>query len=173
MASSELWVLIMKTVFTIQHTPAKTAEALQRIKATLDKAAKKEVAVGYPVDVSGLGVPEPNYDDEVSIIEVALKNNYGLGVPRRAFMDLASKSMEDTFIKVMSELGPPLMNGEADIEKVLDVAGLLAEDDVRNAIREGNWRPNSKATIERKGSDVPLIDTGTMVNRVTHRVRDR
>ena len=142
MASSELWVLIMKTVFTIQHTPAKTAEALQRIKATLDKAAKKEVAVGYPVDVSG-------------------------------FMDLASKSMEDTFIKVMSELGPPLMNGEADIEKVLDVAGLLAEDDVRNAIREGNWRPNSKATIERKGSDVPLIDTGTMVNRVTHRVRDR
>lgn len=163
----------MKTVFTINHMPAKTAEALQQLRATLEKATKKEVAVGYPVDVTGLGVPEPNYDDEASIIEVALKNNYGLGVPRRAFMDLASKSMEDTFIKVMHELGPKILSGEADVEKVLDVAGLMAEDDVRNAIREGNWRPNSPATIERKGSDVPLIDTGTMVNRVTHIVRDR
>lgn len=163
----------MKTVFTIQHTPAKTAEALQRIKATLDKAAKKEVAVGYPVDVSGLGVPEPNYDDEASIIEVALKNNYGLGVPRRAFMDLASQYMKKTYKEVMEELGPKLLSGDATLEKVLEVAGLAAAEDVRKAITEGEWQPNSKATIERKGSDVPLIDTMTMHNRATHMVRDK
>lgn len=163
----------MKTSLKLKRQPVQTMEALRKIKSALKYADKKEVAVGYPVDASGLGVPEPNYDDEASIIEVALKNNYGLGVPRRAFMDLASQYMKKTYKEVMEELGPKLLSGDATLEKVLEIAGLAAAEDVRKAITEGEWQPNSKATIERKGSDVPLIDTMTMHNRATHMVRDK
>lgn len=163
----------MNTVMALKKQPTKIDEAIHRLRSVLDKVDKKEVAVGYPVGVTGLGVPEPAYDDEASIIEVALKNNYGLGVPRRAFMDLASKYMEETYKEVMDQLGPKLMRGEAELEKVLDVAGTAAAEDIRKAITQGNWLPNSQLTIVLKGSDVPLIDTMTMHNRATHLVRDK
>lgn len=163
----------MKAVMELKKQPAKTDEAIRRLSSILNTVDKKEVAVGYPVGVTGLGSPEPAYDDEASIIEVALKNNYGFGVPRRAFMDLASKYMEETYKKVMDQLGPKLMRGEAELEKVLDVAGTVAAEDIRKAITQGNWRPNAPLTIALKGSDVPLIDTMTMHNRATHLVRDK
>ena len=163
----------MKTSLKLKRQPVQNMEALRKIKSALKYADKKEVAVGYPVDASELGVPEPNYGNEASIIEVALKNNYELGVPKRAFMGLASQYMKKAYKKVMEELGPKLLSGDATLEKVLEVAGLAAAEDVRKAITEGEWQPNSKATIERKGSDVPLIDTMTMHNRATHMVRDK
>ena len=43
--------------------------------------------------------------------------------------------------------------------------------DVQRAhIRNGNWVPNAPATIRRKGSDRPLIDTGQLVNAVEYEV---
>ena len=81
--------------------------------------------------------------------------------------------MQSTYKTVMDKTGRQMLTGEADPRKVLDLAGLEAESDVRNAIDNGNWTPNSPATIVRKGSSKPLIDTSTMRNRVTHVVRKR
>ena len=150
-------------------------ESLTSFEKNMKKLVKDsgmECAVGYPVDASGLGTPEAAYDGKASIIQVAIWNNYGVeGNPGRPFMDLASKTMQTTYKDMMRQLGPKLMKGEASIEKVLDVIGLKAEDDVRKAIMDGDWSPNSPATIARKKSNRPLVDTGTMRNRVTHKVR--
>lgn len=146
-------------------------KALELLKQRLKEAAKYECAVGFPVDDSGLGTPEPAYDGHASIIEVAISNNYGLDVPERPFMDLAQTLMEGTYGRVMRKLGPKILSGEAKIEKVLEVAGLEAETDVRDAIDNGGWLPNAPATIKAKGSSKPLIDTATMRNRTTHVVR--
>lgn len=151
---------------------------VEQLCQTIKDADKWEVAVGYPVGVEGLGTPEPAYDDgsggEVpSIIEVALKNNYGVGAPRRAFMDAAVPDMEATFSDVIKNTSEKLAMGEAKIEAVLDLAGLQAEDNIRDSIDNGDWLPNSPMTIALKGSDHPLIDTTTMRNRATHKVRER
>lgn len=146
---------------------------MERLKRILQRAGDYEVAVGYPVNAEGLGVPEAAYDGDASIIEVALANNYGINVPQRPFMDLAARDMRKTYKRVMEALGPRILEGTARIERVLDVAGTEAEEDVRRAITEGGWQPNSPATIERKGSDKPLVDTATMLNRVTHVVRTK
>ena len=146
-------------------------ERLNTLMETIAQARELEIAVGYPKDASGLGTPEPAYDGEASIIEVAIRNNYGLGVPRRAFFEEARKDMQDRYHEVMRKTAKQMLAGEADPRKVLDLAGLQAETAVRDSIANGNWQPNSPATIARKGSSKPLIDTSTMRNRVTHIVR--
>ena len=67
---------------------------------------------------------------------------------------------------------PDINSGKVDYKKLLDVIGVKAEHEVRRSIRDGNWTPNSPATIERKGSDRPLIDTGAMIQNVTHIVKE-
>lgn len=146
-------------------------QALERLMSVLRSADEYEVAVGYPKGESGLGQLEPAYDGKASVIEVAMWNNYGLGVPERPFMDLAARQMSATYKDVMDNLGQRIVQGTATVEKVLEVAGLKAEEDVRKAIKEGNWTPNNPATIARKKGSTPLIDTMTLHNRVTHQVR--
>ena len=146
-------------------------ERLNTLMETIAQARELEIAVGYPRDASGLGTPEPAYDGEASIIEVAIRNNYGLGVPRRAFFEEAREGMQDMYREVMRGTARQMLAGEAEPCKVLDLAGLRAETAVRDSIADGNWQPNSPATIARKGSSKPLIDTSTMRNRVTHIVR--
>ncbi len=146
---------------------------MEQVKKALQQAGGYEVAVGYPVGVDNLGQPDPNYDSGASVIEVALANNYGIGVPQRPFMDLAAKDMKKTYTRVMEKLGPKIIDGTAKVEKVLEVAGMEAEEDVRKAIMDGPWEPNSEATIKAKGSDRPLVDTHTLHNKVTSKVRRR
>jgi hypothetical protein len=44
---------------------------------------------------------------------------------------------------------------------------------VRKQIRNGHFVPLKPATIRRKGSSKPLIDTGQMMNGVTYVVEDK
>ena len=99
-------------------------ERLNTLMETIAQARELEIAVGYPKDASGLGTPEPAYDGEASIIEVAIRNNYGLGVPRRAFFEEARKDMQDRYHEVMRKTAKQMLAGEADPRKVRDLAGL-------------------------------------------------
>lgn len=138
--------------------------------ARLKKLRGVRLLVGYPADESG--VANPHYENGESIIDVAIANNYGLGVPRRAFFEAAREPIQMLFEASLKRAMPEINRGEVDFNKFLDVVGVKAEHEVRRSIRDGNWSPNSPATVARKGSDRPLIDTGAMVQNVTHIVKD-
>ena len=69
----------------------KNPGGLKGFSKRLEALAGKEVAVGFPRGGSGLG--NPHYKNGASILLVAVANNYGLGVPRRAFMELAAEKI--------------------------------------------------------------------------------
>jgi len=63
----------------------------------------------------------------------------------------------------------------------LELIGQVVQDEIRRSITNGNWEPNKPATIERKrkltargnqGSPKPLIDTGYLLQSVTHAVKE-
>lgn len=54
-----------------------------------------------------------------------------------------------------------------DMNKILDGAGILAAGKVQEYMTELSDPPNSPVTIEMKGSDNPLIDTGALRSSVT------
>ncbi len=48
--------------------------------------------------------------------------------------------------------------------------GLTVKAKIQNSIRELKTPPNASATVARKGSSNPLIDTGTLINSVTFKI---
>ena len=57
----------------------------------------------------------------------------------------------------------------------LDKAGLQGENAAKGWFTnpKNNWAVNSQTTIDRKGSDRPLIDTGEMRKSITHVMREK
>lgn len=53
-----------------------------------------------------------------------------------------------------------------DIHQAMGKIGLMAQNDLQNAIRTLDAPPNADSTISKKGSSNPLIDTGQLVNSV-------
>ena len=149
----------------------KNPGALKGFSKRLEALAGKEVAVGFPRGESGLG--KPHYKNGASILLVAVANNYGLGVPRRAFMELAAEKIRKWFPRYMRTAMPDAEAGKVPIEDVLENAGSLGADLVKEAIADGDWEENAEATKRKKGSDKPLIDTDAMRQAATWQGRDR
>lgn len=55
-------------------------------------------------------------------------------------------------------------------QQFLQLLGVKLVDVVQSEIEEGQFTPNSAATIRRKGSAHPLIDTSTMKNSVGYEI---
>jgi len=131
-----------------------------------------EAAVGFPRGKGG--VASAHYDTGASILEVAIWNNFGMAtMPRRAFMELAGKEMQAKFRKMIHDAVKRINSGEITLKTVLKAAAQMGEAEIRKAITDGSWTPNAPATIRRKKSAQPLIDTGAMRKYVTSDVRAR
>lgn len=51
--------------------------------------------------------------------------------------------------------------------------GLMAKGLVQDEIVNGDFAPNAESTIQKKGSEQPLIDTGTMRQSVNFVIKRR
>lgn len=157
----------------------------------------KVVACGFP-----RGMAQP-YPEGESVASVAAKNCWGIGVIQRDFMSYAKDQIIETTRPILirvARLSHQPGDHRAQIQMLLERAGLLAANCIKRAIRDGNWEPNSDhpmsaelhAEIERSWglkiprgmsyraaklkyhhSDKPLIDTAHMINAATYVVRDR
>ncbi len=54
----------------------------------------------------------------------------------------------------------------------LDKAGTIVEAAAKENISRGmpDWKPLKPGTIKKKGSSKPLVDTGIMLNSITHKI---
>jgi len=53
----------------------------------------------------------------------------------------------------------------------LDAIGRAAVNSIRRKLLSGPFAPLAPATVKAKGHDIPLIDTGEMLESITYRVR--
>ena len=90
-------------------------------------------------------------------------------IPPRPFMRHTFETRKDEWVK---ELAGRLAAGESP-KKALELVGTLMEDDIRAAINEpaSDWKPaNAPATLKRKKSDRPLIDTSILLKSIDYEV---
>lgn len=142
---------------------------MQKLLQTLDEAQTLEVACGYPVNKSHLATPY--YDDNSSTIDVAIKNNFGYGVPERNFMDKAHEKIEQGFNEVNDAFAADMMAGKVKVRQALALMGQKGAAAIKEAIGSNIPPPNSPITIARKKSDRTLIDTAHMQQSATYAIR--
>lgn len=63
-----------------------------------------------------------------------------------------------------------VLQRELSARQAFGTLGTAGQSLVRRKIKEGPWVPNAKATIRRKRSSAPLIDSRRMTNSVIYRV---
>lgn len=107
----------------------------------------------------------------VTLADVASWNEFGLGhVPERSFLrawfDGATRENRATLKRAAEHVTARRM----ELARALELCGVKFQAEVQKRISQGVPPPNAPVTIERKGSAIPLIDKGQLVQGITFRV---
>jgi len=133
----------------------------KRVQKELKELEKLLVAVGFPN-----GTPQ-------KIIDRAAYNELGtLHIPARPFLRDSLNLHKEEYNQFMAALIRGIMNG-GTAKQALEDLGVYAKGVVQEQIRDGSYEANCDVTIKRKGSSVPLIDTGEMEMSVNYQVRKK
>jgi len=106
--------------------------------------------------------------DGVSLLDIAIYNELGTAdIPARPFIrDFAQKN-ERVLGLAMDRVATRVEQG-APIDTGLAQLGEFAQQQQQAHVRASkSWAiPNAPSTVAQKGSDVPLVDHGTLVNAI-------
>lgn len=153
-------------------------DRLQRALAINSKAAQEShVKVGI---IAKKGGNQPAADGGITMIELAAIHEFGspaAGIPQRSF--IRSTFARDDVRKHMGELTGKLVTKVIHGMKLQTALGLLGAwgvSQIKSTIKERQTtgpepQRNADATIARKGSDLPLVDTGRLLNALAWLVR--
>lgn len=136
----------------------------QRFMKELRELAGLEVRIGYQRGEKAVSADSD--DSRADLVDIAMWNELGtVNIPSRPFMrDSVDKHMA-AINHVLTAQKEELLNGSS-ARKILETVGLFQQDLIQTEIEQGDFVANADSTIKKKGSDKPLIDTGTMKNSV-------
>ena len=141
-------------------------EALKALAGRLK--GKTRVLVGVP---KGAGV----YEDGLTIATIAAVNSFGSAdgkIPPRPFLQPAINKGAPEYQRLAEVMIPKVLSGEMTMKVLLEQMGNLAEGHVKQEITDLDTPPNAQSTIDKKGSDSPLIDTGALRQSIRYVVDD-
>lgn len=131
----------------------------------LQKMTEMEVRVGFQGD--------EKYEDGTTIAEVAAYNEFGSSdTPERPFMRQSFENHESE-LQAACDAANRLVSSGGSADQALQQIGVVAKGLVQEEIVNGGFAPNAESTIRKKGSEQPLIDTGTMRQSVNFVVKRR
>lgn len=87
-------------------------------------------------------------------------------IPERPFLRVAIEKNKQAYIRLNRINLARIVRGDTDVPAALSQLGEMAKSHVQTEIRSGNFTPLAPATIKRKGSSRPLIDTGQLVQSI-------
>lgn len=142
---------------------------LEKIKATLERVPEEFNGL-----VAQIGFPSgKNYPDGTGVAYVAAIQEFGapaVNIPPRPFMQPTVAAKKDDWANTIAKTIPRVVEGKMTAYDVLDLVGIQASADIQETISKVSSPPLKPATIQRKGSAKPLIDTGLMVASVRNAV---
>ena len=137
-------------------------EKLEKALAEIAKKATNasSVAIGFLSDAT--------YADGKSVAMVAALNEFGHdNVPPRPFFRGMIQEKSPEWPDAVGDL---LVANKFDAAKTLKATGQAIEGQLKEAITVYVGPPLAQSTIDRKGNDKQLIDSGTMYRSVDSRV---
>ncbi len=138
----------------------------RRFMKELQELAELEVRIGYQRGEATADDDNPRAD----LVDIAMWNEFGtVNIPSRPFMrDSVDKHIPAINHMLMAQKDALLKGASA--REVLETAGLFQKDLIQTEIEQGDFVANAGSTIRKKGSDKPLIDTGTMKDSVHYQI---
>lgn len=141
-------------------------------KQILLKKAIEKMALGPHVAV---GVFQNELSvDEFSMVDLAVVHEFGSNngrIPPRSFVRSTCDARKNDHARLMARLQDKYISGQLPLNKALRRLGEIISKNMVQAINRGIKPKLAKATIKRKKSSKPLIDTGRLKGSITYEVR--
>jgi phage gpG-like protein len=153
-------------VSKITDTDRGAREMVARIKAL--SASKASVRVGILSDA-----PKKEREGatgKLSLLEVAAVHEFGApaaGIPQRSFIRATIDERADDIARLERALLAKVVSGEIALKSALDAVGAKVAGWIQQRIAAGIEPALSPATVAKKKSSTPLVDTGQLRRAVT------
>ena len=105
-----------------------------------------------------------------TIAEIGAMHEFGLGNPPRSFIGAWADEREGDHTADLKKLAEAVHKGKVAPAQGLEQLGEKYVGEVQGRIAGGIAPANAPATIAKKGSSTPLIDTGVLRSSITKRV---
>ncbi len=137
----------------------------KRLEKTLRELAALEVRIGFQ--------QRKVNKDGVDLVDIAMFNELGtVRIPSRPFLRNSVDSNSDKINAFLQTRKKGILNGESAKETLKEI-GVFQKGLIQEQIVEGSFAPNAEATIRKKKSATPLIDTGRMRQSVNFVIRKK
>ena len=105
--------------------------------------------------------------DGTDMLDIAVYNHFGTAtIPARPFVSDCAEKNAGQIQEVQKRLVYRVYQGGLSADGALAQLGAWYVNVQKGHILHGGWTPNAPATVKRKGSNRPLVDTGQLVNTV-------
>lgn len=99
------------------------------------------------------------------------KDTTSIHIPERSFIRTGWDNNVDAIGDKIESLLPEVLDNNMDAETLLEMIGLEMEGKLKDQLVEVSSPPLSEWTVERKGSSNPLVDTGSLNDSISYRVK--
>lgn len=144
----------------------------QAMRSMAAAAAKPGAAVlvGWPEKKGG----QRHRKAPMTVAQLAAIHEFGLpsrGIPERSMVRATLRINDAKYREANRKIGIGITMGKMDQRKGLDLLGVMIKGDIQQRIAAGIDPLLKPATVKRKGSSTPLIDTGQLRGSIDHEVR--
>ena len=126
---------------------------------------------GEPV-ASAQSQQENSVDNMSELARIAFTLEFGaphLKNKKWPFMTKAFQNNKNRLESLVSQLYDRASEGRLEAMRALSIVGEFHQENIKEQIRLTRTPRLEQSTIDRKGSSKPLIDTGQMIQSVTHK----
>lgn len=135
-------------------------------------SGNKQVLVGFPNN-GKMAADQDGKPADMLMAQLAAIHEFGApsaGIPERSFLRAAILQNRDKYVRLNRQNIIKMLQNKQSMDGALNMLGVVAKGDVQQYIAEGSFAPLKPATIARKGSSKPLIDSGQMRQSVQYQL---
>lgn len=117
------------------------------------------------------GAAEHDGRSPMRVIDIAQIHEFGLGnVPERSFIRAWFDENEPRAREALMRLMTSVLEGKRQPDEALEAFALWVVGEIQARIAKGIDPPLDPRTVKRKGSSVPLIDTGQLRSSISYEI---
>jgi hypothetical protein len=151
----------------VSENPKVDDHVWRALRARLSGLDRARVKVG----IIGAQASEEHAETGATNAEIGAAHEFGTAtIPERSWLrsTFRDQRKREQLRRLQARLLRDIMNGKITVEQAMGLLGAWGMGAVKATItRDGHFAPLKPATIARKGSSKPLIDTGQIVGAIT------
>lgn len=112
-----------------------------------------------------------NHGEGITVFQIGMIHEFGVpekNIPRRSFIRVPIENNIKEITKLIENNHKLVSENSMSAKVALDRIGIMAQNTIKESFRNNDWKPLKRATVKRKGSSRPLIDTGQLIGSISY-----